>query len=158
MDINSIVNKLYEGAKLALESGQLPAKSILVNNFGDIVSTGNNQAASMQDPLAFAEIVCMREACHKLRTNNLKKTTLFTIFEPNTLILTSCYWAGIENIYYFISIEDLDIGIYESDFADFDIIQKFNKFINCECLPISFDSKEKFILMYEIWREKYSTT
>jgi hypothetical protein len=35
----------------------------------------------------------------------------------------------------------MDIGIYESDFADFDIIQKFNKLINCECLPTSFDSK-----------------
>jgi tRNA(Arg) A34 adenosine deaminase TadA len=90
MDINSIVNKLCEGAKLALEIGQLPAKSILFNNFGDIVFTCNNQVGSMQDPLAFAEIGCMCEACHKLRTNNLKKTTLFTIFEPNTLILASC--------------------------------------------------------------------
>jgi tRNA(Arg) A34 adenosine deaminase TadA len=71
---------------------------IVKNNL--IVGHGNNKVILNNDPTAHAEVVAIRDACHRLGTFQLEDCEIYTSCEPCPMCLGAIYWARLKIIYY----------------------------------------------------------
>ena len=63
-------------------SGDVPVGALIVNEAGEILSTGKNEREKDNDPTAHAEIVAMRKASEKMGSWRLDDLTLIVTLEP----------------------------------------------------------------------------
>ena len=63
-------------------SGDVPVGALIVNENGEIVSSGKNEREKDNDPTAHAEIVAIRKASEKIGSWRLDDLTLFVTLEP----------------------------------------------------------------------------
>ena len=63
-------------------SGDVPVGALIVNEAGEIVSSGKNERKKDNDSTAHAEIVAIRKASEKLGSWRLDDLTLFVTLEP----------------------------------------------------------------------------
>ncbi len=76
-----------------------PFGAIIVRR-GKIVGRGWNRVTSTNDPTAHAEIMAIRDACHRLKTFRLDDCELYASCEPCPMCLAAIYWARLRRIYY----------------------------------------------------------
>ena len=63
-------------------SGDVPVGALIVNEVGEIVSSGKNEREKNNDPTAHAEILAIRRAGEKLDSWRLDDLTLIVTLEP----------------------------------------------------------------------------
>ena len=63
-------------------SGDVPVGALIVNEAGEILSSGKNEREKDNDPTAHAEIVAIRKASEKIGSWRLDDLTLIVTFEP----------------------------------------------------------------------------
>ena len=63
-------------------SGDVPVGALIVNEAGEIVSSGKNEREKDNDPTAHAEILAIRRAGEKLGSWRLDDLTLIVTLEP----------------------------------------------------------------------------
>ena len=63
-------------------SGDVPVGTLIVNEAGEILSSGKNEREKGNDPTAHAEIVAIRKASEKLGSWRLDDLTLIVTLEP----------------------------------------------------------------------------
>ena len=63
-------------------SGDVPVGALIVNELGEILSTGKNEREKDNDPTAHAEIIAIRGAGEKLGSWRLDDLTLIVTLEP----------------------------------------------------------------------------
>ena len=63
-------------------SGDVPVGALIVNEAGEIVSSGKNEREKDNDPTAHAEIVAIRKASEKIGSWRLDDLTLIVTLEP----------------------------------------------------------------------------
>ena len=63
-------------------SGDVPVGALIVNEAGEILSTGKNEREKDNDPTAHAEIVAIRKASEKMGSWRLDDLTLIVTLEP----------------------------------------------------------------------------
>ena len=63
-------------------SGDVPVGTLIVNEAGEILSSGKNEREKNNDPTAHAEIVAIRRAGEKLGSWRLDDLTLVVTLEP----------------------------------------------------------------------------
>jgi cytosine deaminase len=83
-----------EEARLGLQEGGIPIGSVLVSE-GRIIGRGHNRRVQNGDPLAHAEIECIR---HAGRISSYSKTILFSTLMPCYLCSGAIVQFGIEKI------------------------------------------------------------
>jgi cytosine deaminase len=83
-----------EEARLGLQEGGIPIGSVLVSE-GRIIGRGHNRRVQNGDPLAHAEIECIRNAGRKSSYSN---TILFSTLMPCYLCSGAIVQFGIEKI------------------------------------------------------------
>ncbi len=69
-------------AQEAKSSGDVPVGALIVNEAGEILSSGKNEREKNNDPTAHAEIVAIRGASEKLGNWRLDDLTLIVTLEP----------------------------------------------------------------------------
>lgn len=110
-----------EEAKLSLQEGGIPIGSVLVRD-GKIIGRGHNRRVQNDDPLAHAEIECIRNAG---RIGSYSNTILFTTLMPCYLCSGAIVQFGIEKIFvgesrtfkgdleflkdHWVAVDDLDV-------------------------------------------------
>ncbi len=83
---------------------------------GKIVGRGCNEVTSSNDPTAHAEIVAIRDACHRLKTFDLEGCELYTSCEPCPMCLSAIYWARIQMVFYGNTRKDAAKIAFDDDF------------------------------------------
>jgi tRNA(Arg) A34 adenosine deaminase TadA len=83
---------------------------------GKIVGKGWNQVTSANDPTAHAEVVAIRNACHRLKTFQLDDCELYTSCEPCPMCLSAMYWARVGKVYYANTRKDAANINFDDDF------------------------------------------
>lgn len=76
---------MLQAVSLAYEvksSGDVPVGALIVNDVGEILSSGKNEREKDNDPTAHAEIVALRVAGKKLGSWRLDDLTLIVTLEP----------------------------------------------------------------------------
>ncbi|MEB3180446.1 MAG: nucleoside deaminase [Nostocaceae cyanobacterium] len=94
---------------LALEEakkGDAPYGAVLVKN-NQVVAQAYNTVKQDNDPSAHAEINVIRSLTAKIKSPSLEGYTIYTTGEPCPMCATACVWAGISEIVYAVSIQDL---------------------------------------------------
>ena len=70
-----------EEARMAAEEGEIPVGAVLVKD-GEVIASAHNRRERDHDPIAHAEMLCMREAARKLGDWRLRGCTLYVTLEP----------------------------------------------------------------------------
>ncbi len=80
---------------------------------GAIVGEGHNQVDESHDPTAHAEIVAIRRACERLKTQNLHGAVLYSTLQPCGMCSMASIWSGITRIAFGASREDVHQMYFE---------------------------------------------
>jgi len=92
--MEEFMNAAIEEAKLGLQEGGIPIGSVLVRD-GKIIGRGHNRRVQNNDPLAHAEIECLRDAG---RIGSYSGTILFSTLMPCYLCSGAIVQFGIEKL------------------------------------------------------------
>src|SRR5262245_59265389 len=94
---------MHEAIRLSLEPMRRgeggPFGAVVVKD-GEIVGRGWNQVTNSNDPTAHAEVVAIREACHRLNSFRLDGCDLYASCEPCPMCLSAAYWARVSRLFF----------------------------------------------------------
>jgi cytosine deaminase len=93
--IESCMNAAIAEARKGLETGGIPIGSVLVRD-GQILASGHNQRVQQGDPMAHAEIDCLRNAG---RLGSFHDCILFSTLMPCYLCAGAVVQFGIKEVY-----------------------------------------------------------
>ena len=82
MNYQSLIQRAISLAGEVKSSDDVPVGALIVNEAGEIVSSGKNEREKDNDPTAHAEIVAIRGAGEKLGSWRLDDLTLVVTLEP----------------------------------------------------------------------------
>jgi tRNA(adenine34) deaminase len=93
---------MQQALQLAQQAGQedeVPVGAILVEK-GNVIARGYNQKEQLQDPLAHAEILAIRDALKGRQSWRLDEATMYVTLEPCLMCLGAMIQARIKRIVY----------------------------------------------------------
>lgn len=93
-------------AKAALEFSTGGAFGAVIVKDGKILSEGMNRVVASHDPTWHGEMEAIRLACITTKSFKLTGCTLYTSAEPCPMCMATCYWAGIEEVFYAATVDD----------------------------------------------------
>ncbi len=82
MDYKELMRQAIAIAQEVKSSGDVPVGALIVNEAGEILSSGKNEREKDNDPTAHAEIVAIRKASEKIGSWRLDDLTLIVTLEP----------------------------------------------------------------------------
>ena len=82
MNYQSLMQQAIAIAQEVKSSGDVPVGTLIVNEAGEILSSGKNEREKDNDPTAHAEILAIRRAGEKLGSWRLDDLTLVVTLEP----------------------------------------------------------------------------
>ena len=82
MNYQSLIQQAISLAQEVKSSGDVPVGALIVNEAGEILSSGKNEREKDNDPTAHAEIVAIRNASKKIGSWRLDDLTLIVTLEP----------------------------------------------------------------------------
>jgi tRNA(adenine34) deaminase len=86
-------------ARVARDRGEVPVGAVAVSGEREI-GRGRNRTEELQDPVAHAEILALREAARALGSWRLLGVTLYSTLEPCAMCSGACVLARIERLVY----------------------------------------------------------
>jgi cytosine/creatinine deaminase len=92
--MDEFMRAAIEEARLGLEEGGIPIGSVLVRD-GRIIARGHNRRVQQGDPMAHAEIDCLRQAG---RQQDYRDTTLYSTLMPCYLCAGAVVQFGIPRV------------------------------------------------------------
>ncbi len=145
--MNKFMKKSNDMANKGIENKEGgPFGAVIVDKEGKIISTGNNKVLKTNDPTAHAEIVAIRNACKKLKTNDLSDYILYSSCEPCPMCLSAIIWSNIKTMYYGCTRKDAaEIGFRDDMIYEY-LKGKNKNLINIEQLDRDecFKTMEKY--------------
>tara|TARA_Y200000002_G_scaffold381514_1_gene395724 strand:- start:840 stop:1277 length:438 start_codon:yes stop_codon:yes gene_type:complete len=87
-------------AKLALLKDEVPIGAIIINKDGHIISKSRNKNRELNDPTAHAEILAIRMACNKIKSDKLVGYSIYVTLQPCEMCLHAILNARISRLYY----------------------------------------------------------
>jgi tRNA(adenine34) deaminase len=82
VNYQSLMQQAISLAQEVKSSGDVPVGALIVDEAGEILSSGKNEREKDNDPTAHAEIVAIRKASKKLGSWRLDDLTLIVTLEP----------------------------------------------------------------------------
>jgi tRNA(adenine34) deaminase len=114
---NGFMDAALTEARAAALAGEVPVGCVIVHD-GKIIARASNRAIVDKDPTAHAEMMALREAATKLRTERLTDCDLYVTLEPCTMCAAAMSLARIRRLYY--GAADPKGGAVESGVRFFD--------------------------------------
>jgi len=93
-ELHRLLSVAFNEAKASLKEGGIPIGSVLVNG-REIISKGHNRRIQDNDPLAHAEIVCLRKAG---RIKSFRGLTLVSTLMPCHLCAGAVVQFGLSRV------------------------------------------------------------
>lgn len=101
VDIAEMQGKALYEARFAGEWGEVPIGAVVWNRkTGEILGLSGNRTIEMNDPTAHAEVLAIRQACRKLRSQRIPECDMYVTLEPCTMCVGAIAFARIGNLYY----------------------------------------------------------
>lgn len=90
----------FAEAKKAEEKDEVPIGAVIISPTGQIIGRGYNQRELDQDATQHAEMIAIREACHKLGTWRLNDCQLFVTLEPCPMCAGAIINSRLKTVYF----------------------------------------------------------
>ena len=101
MGIEEAMRVAIEHAKIAaIASKDVPVGAVILNAYGDLISTGNNQRELLNDPTAHAEIVVIRNAAKALGNWRLDGCIIVVTLEPCAMCAGAIAQSRISKVFF----------------------------------------------------------
>lgn len=114
LDQEGLMLRAIEIALANAVSGRgLAFGAVIANRQGDVIAEGVSGSKSKADPLAHAEIIAIRKAVDILGDIDLSSYVMYTSCEPTILSKALILGVGIPEVYYGLSIDDIE-GLAEA--------------------------------------------
>jgi guanine deaminase len=126
-----------------------PFGAVIVRR-GKIVGRGWNRVTSMNDPTAHAEVMAIRDACHRLRTFRLDDCEIYASCEPCPMCLAAIYWARLGKIFYAAARRDAAAA----GFDDGEIGREMTRPVSRRKIPMQQLLRGDALKVFKGWREK----
>ena len=98
--MKSIMEIALSEAKLALLKDEVPIGALIINKDGHIISKSRNKNRELNDPTAHAEILAIRMACKKIKSDKLVGYSIYVTLQPCEMCLHAILNARISRLYY----------------------------------------------------------
>ena len=87
-------------AKNAARREEVPVGAVIVNKNGKIIAKDGNRTQEMKDPTAHAEILTIRKACQRQKSERLVGHDIYVTLQPCKMCLEAIIRARIKRLYY----------------------------------------------------------
>ena len=107
---------LSRSAGLEERTGGCFGAVVVCSKTREILGEGQNRVLETKDPTAHGEVMCLRDACFKLKSPHLPKGTavLYSSAEPCAMCHAACLWARCSYLFYAASYEDvMELGKFD---------------------------------------------
>ena len=97
---------------LALKSlslREVPVGCVIADNDGKVIGYGYNSSIKNNDPTSHAEIMAIRMACKKKKSQKLTDCSLYVTLEPCKMCEAAIHQTGIKKVYFGAYSQSLDI-------------------------------------------------
>jgi len=98
--VKKVFDLLLKEIRKCFNKDEVPVACVLVKD-GRVIAYDHNKKEEKKDPLAHAEILCIRKASKKLKTWNLGDCELYVTLEPCEMCKAVIDEARIKKVYYF---------------------------------------------------------
>ena len=122
--MNKILDILIKLSDKALKNDDVPISCVIVRN-GEIIAKDYNKKVKNNDPLAHAEILCIKKATKKLKTNNLNDCELYSLLIPCKMCREVIKEVRIKKVHYILE-NDKEIND-NTMFYKIDVDKNLNK-------------------------------
>ena len=122
--MNKILDILIKLSDKALKNDDVPISCVIVRN-GEIIAKDYNKKVKNNDPLAHAEILCIKKATKKLKTNNLNDCELYSLLIPCKMCREVIKEVRIKKVHYILD-NDKEIND-NTKFYKIDVDSSLNK-------------------------------
>lgn len=96
-----IFNRAYQLAQEAFAADEVPVGAVIFQTqTHEIIVEARNRTEEDKNPLAHAELLCIREACQRLGVKRLTGYSLFVTLEPCTMCAGAISWARLDGVYF----------------------------------------------------------
>ena len=99
--MNNIINILIRLSDKAYKNDDVPISCVITKN-NKIIAKDYNRKVKNNDPLAHAEILCIRKAAKKLKTNNLNDCEMYCLLYPCGMCKEVIKEVRIKKVYYLL--------------------------------------------------------
>ena len=86
-------------ARVAGTGGEVPVGCVIVHN-GEVIARAGNRTLAERDPTAHAEMIAIRQASRRLRSERLDDCDLYVTLEPCAMCAGAVAFARIRRLYY----------------------------------------------------------
>ncbi|CAB1276366.1 nucleoside deaminase [Candidatus Nitrosacidococcus tergens] len=141
-------------ARENVEEGGRPFSTVIVRD-GGIIAESPNKVAQTYDPTAHAEILAIREACTKLKTEHLTDCTIYILTSPCPMCLGALYYCSPKQVIYMTTREDY-APFYRDNRKYFELetfYDEYTKPIGQKRLPMVQEQSKEVIGVYKRWSE-----
>jgi len=98
---NMHMSRALEAAKEAAARGEVPVGAVIVHGPTDeVLSVASNRVLEFKDPTAHAELLAIRVACKKIKSERLVDCDLYVTLEPCPMCAQAISFARIRRLYY----------------------------------------------------------
>ena len=97
----NIIDELIKLSNNALLNNDVPISCIIVKD-NEIIAKDYNKKIKNNDPLAHAEILCIKKAAKKLKTNNLNDCEIYCLLYPCGMCREVIKEVRIKKVYYLL--------------------------------------------------------
>ncbi len=88
-----------EEAHAAAKRDEVPIGAVIVNpQNNEIIARNGNRTIALSDPTAHAEILVLRESCHKMASQRIPDFDLYVTLEPCTMCAAAISFARIRRL------------------------------------------------------------
>ncbi len=119
---NGFMQEALLEAEAAARLGEVPIGAVIVTD-GRIISRAHNLRETLQDPVAHAEMIAIRQAAEDLGSWRLLDSTLYVTLEPCTMCMGAVILARIPHLVF--GCRDPRAGAVGSIY-DFSVDERFN--------------------------------
>jgi tRNA(Arg) A34 adenosine deaminase TadA len=98
-------------ALVAKSRGQIPIGCVIIDGNGEVLASRHNDARSLRDKTAHAEMLAIREAMTKGNGDAAKDWTLYTTLEPCPMCLSAIILARIGQVVWAAPDPEVDLPL-----------------------------------------------
>jgi guanine deaminase len=130
--------------------GQGGPFAALVVKAGNVVGEGANRVTTTNDPTAHAEVVAIREACHRLGDFQLSGCDLYATCEPCPMCLGAIYWARPARVFYACLAADAAGAGFDDAF----IYKELKRPLAARRIPMEQLLRDESLEIFSLWKRQ----
>ncbi len=155
----NFIKRTIELAARNVEEGGRPFATVIVKD-GKILAEAANQVVQTHDPTAHAEILAIRQACAKLKTEHLTGCQFYILAHPCPMCLAAMYYTSPDKVIFITTREDY-AQFYKDDRKYFTLdnfYEEFSKSWKERRMPMEYQPDPAGIEVYKRWQKLNANT